>query len=309
VGLGRGTLRKIGHWLFALGQSDTAAVHERKVSRAMTNEKTSARGVVRDIPLSQLVIGQAQVRTDLSSGIDDLAASISRQGLLQPIQVVRRADDRYEILAGQRRFLAHQHLGYKSIMAIVREEDDIDPTVISLTENLVRKDNSQKELIDACTKLYKRYGSIKLVAEETGLSSTIVGQYVKYDQLIPALKTKVDSAQLDMKVALQAQKAATDELGNVDSQAAEKFAVELKPMSNQQRNKFVQVVTEDPAASVEEKIEKGRKQPVLRQVIVTLEDSMHKGLQTFARDEGCNQDEAAASLIEDGLARRGLISE
>lgn len=275
----------------------------------MTNEKTSARGVVRDIPLSQLVIGQAQVRTDLSSGIDDLAASISRQGLLQPIQVVRRADDRYEILAGQRRFLAHQHLGYKSIMAIVREEDDIDPTVISLTENLVRKDNSQKELIDACTKLYKRYGSIKLVAEETGLSSTIVGQYVKYDQLIPALKTKVDSAQLDMKVALQAQKAATDELGNVDSQAAEKFAVELKPMSNQQRNKFVQVVTEDPAASVEEKIEKGRKQPVLRQVIVTLEDSMHKGLQTFARDEGCNQDEAAASLIEDGLARRGLISE
>jgi hypothetical protein len=98
-------------------------------------------------------------------------------------------------------------------------------------------------------------------------------------------------------------------MGNVDSQAAEKFAVELKPMSNQQRNKFVQVVTEDPAASVEEKIERGRKQPVLRQVIVTLEDSMHKGLQTFARDEGCNQDEAAAALIEDGLTRRGLISE
>jgi ParB family chromosome partitioning protein len=275
----------------------------------MTNENSSARGVVRDLPLSQLVIGQAQVRTDLTSGIDDLAASIRRQGLLQPIQVVRRGHDRYEILAGQRRFLAHQKLGYPSIMAIVREEDDIDPTVISLTENLVRKDNSQKELIDACTKLYKRYGSIKLVAEETGLSSNVVGQYVKYDQLIPVLKEKVDSAQLDMKVALQAQKAATDEMGNVDSQAAEKFAVELKPMSNQQRNKFVQVVTEDPAASVEEKIERGRKQPVLRQVIVTLEDSMHKGLQTFARDEGCNQDEAAAALIEDGLTRRGLISE
>ncbi len=275
----------------------------------MSIDNTSSRGVVRDIPLSQLVIGQAQVRTDLASGIEDLAASIRRQGLLQPIQVVRRGDDRYEILAGQRRFLAHQQIGYKSIMAIVREDDDIDPTVISLTENLVRKDNSQKELIDACTKLYKRYGTIKLVAEETGLSSALVGQYVKYDQLIPALKSKVDLAQLDMKVALQAQKAATDEQGNVDAKAAEKFAVELKPMSNQQRNKFVQVVSEDPAASVEEKIERGRKQPVLRQVIVTLEDSMHKGLQTFARDEGCNQDEAAASLIEDGLARRGLISE
>lgn len=283
--------------------------HLNKEQGIMPSQQSSARGKVQELPLAQLEIGQAQVRTDLTSGIDDLAASIRRQGLLQPIQVVRRGAGKYEILAGQRRFLAHQRLGYESILAIVREEDDVDPTVISLTENLVRRDNSQKELIDACTKLFKRYGSIKMVADETGLSVAIVSQYVKYDQLIPSLKEKVESSQLDMKVALQAQKAATDEAGNVDGEAAEKFAVELKPMSNQQRAKFVQVVKEEPGASVEEKIERGRKQPVLRQVLVTLEESMHKGLQSFARDEGCNQDEAAASLIEDGLARRGLIGE
>lgn len=276
------------------------------------NEPYSSLGVVEDLPLDRLEIGKAQVRVDLSSGIDELAASIRKQGLLQPIVVAKQANGRYEILAGQRRFLAHQKLGYKTIRAIVHDAESIDDdtkVAISLTENLVRRDNNQKELIDACTKLFKRYGSVKMVAEETGLSAGIVSQYVKYDQLIPELKSKVDSAQLDMKIALQAQKAATLEDGSVDQEAAEKFAAELKPMSNAARKKFVEVVSNDPTESLEEKIERGRKQPVLKQVIVTLEESMHRGLQSFAKDEGLNQDEAASQLIEDGLSRRGFLEE
>jgi ParB family chromosome partitioning protein len=273
--------------------------------------ESSSIGDIIEVPLDKIDIGTAQVRTDLSSGIDDLAASIKRQGLLQPIYLSAKKNGRYEILAGQRRFLAHQKLGYKKIRAIVTDKaiDEDTKVAISLTENLVRRDNSQKELIDACTKLFKRYGSIKMVAEETGLAAPVVSQYVKYDQLIPDLQKKVDSAELDMRVALQAQQAATDSEGSVDPQAAKKFALELAPMSNQMRKVFLKAVNDDPTASLEEKIDRGRKQPVLRQVIVTLEESMHRGLQSFAKDEGVNQDEAAATLIEDGLSRRGLISD
>ena len=216
------------------------------------------------------------------------------------------------MLAGQRRFLAHQKLGYKTIRAIVADPGSVDDdtkVAISLTENLVRRDNTQKELIDACTKLFRRYGSIKMVADETGLTAAVVSQYVKYDQLIPELKKKVDNAQLDMKVALQAQKAATQADGSVDTQAASKYAAELAPMSDPKRKSFVKAVETDPTASVEEKIERGRKQPVLKQIVVTLEESLHKGLQSYAKDEGLNQNEAAASLIEDGLARRNLLEE
>lgn len=273
---------------------------------------SSSLGTVHELPLNLLEIGKAQVRVDLSSGIEELAASIRKQGLLQPIVVAEQSNGRYEILAGQRRFLAHKKLGYETIRAIVRDADSIDDetkVAISLTENMVRRDNNQKELIDACTKLFKRYGSIKMVSEETGLSAAIVSQYVKYDQLIPELRKKVDSAQLDMKIALQAQKAATLDDGSVNEEAAVKFAAELKPMSNFARKKFVEVVVNDPTESIEEKIERGRKQPVLKQVIVTLEESMHKGLQNYAKDEGLNQDEAASQLIEDGLSRRGLLGE
>lgn len=273
---------------------------------------SSSIGSIKDISLDLIEIGTSQVRTDLSSGIDDLAASIKKQGLIQPIYVAEKAGGKYEMLVGQRRFLAHKKLGYKKIRAIVTEADkldDDDKVAISLSENLVRRDNSQKEKIDACTKLFKKYGTVKLVAEGTGLSPTLVSQYVKYDQLIPELKKKVDGAQLDMKTALQAQKAATEGNGDIDSTAAIKYADELAPLSNQQRKNFVKVACADPTATIEEKIERGRKQPLLRQVVVTLEESLHQGLQSYAKDEGVNQDEAASILIEDGLTRRGVLEE
>jgi ParB family chromosome partitioning protein len=267
---------------------------------------------VEEISIEKIEIGTAQVRTDLSSGIEDLASSIKKQGLLQPIYVAKQSNGRFEVLAGQRRLLAVKKLGQKTIRAIVADGnaiDELSKVAISLSENLIRKDNSQKELIDACTKLYKRYGSLKMVADETGLAAGLVSQYVKYDQLTQRLKEKVDQAQIDMKVALQAQKAATNPDGTVDEVAAEKFAAELSPLSNQQRRSFVKVVSQDPTESLEEKIEKGRKQPVLRQISITLEDSLHKGLQKYANDESINQDDAAVSLIEEGLSRRGIDVE
>src|SRR5580704_9140241 len=105
---------------------------------------TSSKGEVREIPLNQLDVGTAQVRVDMKSGIDDLAQSIQKQGLLQPIYVISKPDGRYEILAGQRRFLACQKLGHKTIRAIVTDAEAVDDDTrvsISLTENLVRRDN------------------------------------------------------------------------------------------------------------------------------------------------------------------------
>ena len=89
----------------------------------------------------------------------------------------------------------------------------MEQLTISLTENLVRKDLSRKELIDACTLLFKQYGDLNIVAQETGLSRTTVGEYVKYEQLATGLKELVDSGAVDVKVALQAQKAAGFPIG------------------------------------------------------------------------------------------------
>ena len=96
-------------------------------------------------------------------------------------------------------------------MAFVRT-DTIDEHLakgISVTENVMRLDLTRKELIDSCTSLYKKYGSIKDVCEATGLPQLTVGLYVKYDRLVPKLKKLVDDGEVDMKTALRAQDAAS----------------------------------------------------------------------------------------------------
>ena len=270
----------------------------------VASRKNSDIGEVRDLPLSQLSIGKSQARVSPNKDIDDLAMSIRTIGLLEPIVVTPVSGDKYEILTGQRRFLAHVQLEYETIKCVIveRELDQREQLAISVTENLVRKDLSRKELINACTMLYRRYGSMKMVSEETGLSTNTVSEYVKYDQLVEGLKELVDAGKIDVKAALQAQRAATDGAGDVDEDAAVKFGKELAPMGAAQRGNFVKAAEEDPDASIEEKIEKGRAQPVVRQIVVTLEAGIHQQLQTYARDEGLKQDEAAATLLEEALS-------
>ena len=106
---------------------------------------------VREIPLDKLVIGKGQVRlSGVSKGIDELAESIAKLGLLEPIVVCpAKKEGHYEILTGQRRFLAHKQLDKKTIRAAILEEE-VDETmakVISVTENLVRRDLDSKDLI------------------------------------------------------------------------------------------------------------------------------------------------------------------
>ena len=134
---------------------------------------------VQELKLEDLTLAKGQVRTKVGEGIDELAESIRVLGLLEPIVVMPSSSKpgKYEILTGQRRFLAHKRLKQTTIQAIVKT-DKIDEHVakgISVTENMMRLDLTRKELIDACTSLYKKYGSVKDVCEATGLPQAKVG--------------------------------------------------------------------------------------------------------------------------------------
>lgn len=264
---------------------------------------------VREIALSDLSIGKGQVRVkDVGKEIEELAASIKVMGLLEPIVVCPSHEKgKFEILTGQRRFLAHKQLKKKTIMATVLEGNlsDEDAKAISLTENLIRRDLSLKELIDACTSLYKKYGSIKAVSEETGISAGLVNQYVKYDRLIPELKKMVDGGNVDLKAALRAQDAAAAGEEKVSAKEAVKLAKEMSSMSGVQQAKLVQNIR-DGADTVEDAIENAKTGGKVTQITVTLTASVHKWLQSFASQEGTSQDDAAAGLIEEGLLGKGF---
>ena len=266
-----------------------------------------------DIPLGELVIGTGQVRTkDLGKDVDQLAKSIEKQGLLQPIVVCKSTSaGKWEILTGQRRFLAHKLLKRDKITAAILDErvDEGEAKAISITENLIRRNLTGPELIDGVTFLYNKYGTAKAVHEMTGIPYADVLRYVKYPRLIPILKKMVDKGDVDIKVALKAQDAAAVGDDPPDPVDAVKLATEMKSMSDAQRKKLVKERKERPADPVEDAIEDAWTASRITQVIVTLTRDAHLALQHYAKDQDLNQDEAAAGIIEETLIRRGLLEE
>lgn len=263
---------------------------------------------VKEIPLDNLDIGKGQVRLrHVGKEIGELADSIRAVGLLEPIVVCEtETPDKFEIVTGQRRFLAHKELGESHILAGILDERVDEPTakVLSVTENLIRRDLDSKDLIDACTYLYKRYGSIKAVVEETGLPHGKVSQYVKYDQLIEPLKALVDTGQVNMQTALRAQRAAGVS-GEVNAEEAVEFAKEMTPMSGAQQAKIIATREKDPGIPSDQVIEDAKKGGRITQIRVTLSTQVHVSLQEFAQSEDTSIDDAARVLIQDGLNQKG----
>jgi len=156
---------------------------------------------IKEIEMEKIFISKFNTRKDLDAGteeggIDDLAKSINEQGLLSPITVRMGKNDDYELIVGQRRFLACQKLGWKTIPAIVRDiDDDIDLTIISLVENVHRADMAPIDKAKAYKTIYEKHKTISKVAKETGVSATTISKYLKLLDLAPSIQEKLTTSQ------------------------------------------------------------------------------------------------------------------
>lgn len=266
----------------------------------------------REIALDDLVIGRGQARTqDPGKDIDELAESINVQGLLQPIVVCpARESGKLEILTGQRRFLAHKLLRRECITAAVLDErvEESEAKAISITENLIRRRLSGKELTDGIVYLYNIYGSIKAVAETTGISQKIVGRHVRYPRLIDPLKKMVDDG-LNIQAAIKAQDAATDENEVTDPERAVILAQEMRPLNDPQIKKFAEESERHPGKPLVEVIEYATSAARISQMIVDVSHDALAAIRRVANEEGTNQSEAASMLIHEALTARGLLEE
>lgn len=131
-----------------------------------------------DIPIDQILTENNPRRTFNESTIRELAESISQYGLLQPI-VVRKKAGKYELINGERRFRAHKLLKRKTILAIVKNVEQIDVSKlpeIKLVENLQREDLSESDLALSLQELKNRH---KETNEQLAKRINKSGQWVK----------------------------------------------------------------------------------------------------------------------------------
>lgn len=155
---------------------------------------------VKDIEISKIVVSEQNVRKDLTAGteeanLDDLANSIKEKGLLSPVTVVHKGDH-YDLIVGQRRFLACKKLGYEKIAAIIREEsDDTDYLTLSLIENIHRSDMSPIDKAKAYNSLFEKYNDYERVSKETGITIATIKRYIKLLDLDPRLQEKLSNSE------------------------------------------------------------------------------------------------------------------
>lgn len=114
----------------------------------------------REVPIAQLHANPNQPRrTFRDEGLDELADSIRRYGILNPIVVRLVSDGRYEIVAGERRFRAATRAGLTKVPVTIRHSDDRETLEMSIVENVQREDIDPVE----CALAYRR------LADEFGL--------------------------------------------------------------------------------------------------------------------------------------------
>ena len=204
---------------------------------------------VQDIPLDRLFVSESNVRRqERSADIDELAASIRRDGLQQAI-VVQPANGRFEILIGQRRFIAAKLLNLPSLPARVRRTrlNAFDAKVISFAENVQRRDLSPRDKAEACQYLLDELRTVAAVAERLGVTEQTVRKWLGYAGVHEGLKELVEEGQITVPTAMRLAEYVEDERKAV--QIAERIGTTKPPPRH--RDRILAAVEEAPDRSVD----------------------------------------------------------
>jgi len=165
-----------------LGRGLDALLGDAPVARAVEDEPpASGPGPRRELPIEHLAPNPDQPRRVFAEdAIGELAESIKARGLLQPILVRPRGRDRYEIVAGERRWRAAQQAQLHKVAVVIRELTDEETAEIALIENVQRVDLSPIEEAQAYHRLADAYGRTQEeIARAVGKSRSHVANIMR----------------------------------------------------------------------------------------------------------------------------------
>ncbi len=168
-----------------------------KVSEAPAGNEAATPSVLR---LDQLQAGKYQPRTRMDEGaLYELAESIRTQGIMQPILVRAIGDNRYEIIAGERRSRAARLAGLTEVPVLVRDVPDEAAAVMALIENIQREDLNPLEEAQGLQRLTQEFGlTHEQAAQAVGRSRSAASNLLRLLQLAEPVQTMLMAGDLDM---------------------------------------------------------------------------------------------------------------
>ncbi|MCG9633445.1 MULTISPECIES: ParB/RepB/Spo0J family partition protein [Vibrio] len=190
--------RGLGKGLDALLATSSMAREKQQV--ASHSQALSADGELTELAIGSLKPGVYQPRKDMApDALEELAASIQSQGIIQPIVVRPLSQDHYEIIAGERRWRAARQAGLKQVPCLVKKVEDRAAIAMALIENIQREDLNVIEEAQALERLQNEFElTHQKVAEVIGKSRTTVSNLLRLNQLAAPVKELVVTKQLEM---------------------------------------------------------------------------------------------------------------
>lgn len=199
-GLGRGLDVLLGMANSNHEQSETHPSETPMMTENSTTATPSGGSALRQIPLDSIQKGRYQPRIDLhQETLEELAASIRAQGVVQPVVVRPLADGKYELIAGERRWRAAYLAELTEIPAVVRDVQDSAALAISLIENIQRENLNPLEEATALHRLVEEFSlTHEEAAQAVGRSRTAVTNLIRLLNLQPEVRTMVENGDMEM---------------------------------------------------------------------------------------------------------------
>ena len=237
----------------------------------------------------------------------ELAISIEVNGLMQPI-VLRGTygSPPYDVIVGQRRFLAHEYLEADTIKAVFAGDiSDTQALILSLSENLLRQEMNHADIAKAVTILYEEFGKDeKQVQKKLGLSIRAIRNYLVVDsQATPKIKALLDARKIsptDAKRVLLASQG--------DDEKADSLADELVNLTKHDKSRIVEAAKSNPNASAKEIIEKAKKPKVEESIIINLPFKISEALQEAVDSLNMESEEIIKNALMAWLATNDFLT-
>ena len=191
-GLGRGLEALLG-----AGTEASQAASTGDTGEALPEEDRAA---LKDLPVEFLQRGKYQPRRDMDpESLQELADSIRAQGVMQPIVVRRIGDQRYEIIAGERRWRAAQLAELATVPAVIKDVTDEAAIAMALIENIQREDLNPIEEAVALQRLQREFSLTQQeVARAVGKSRSTVANLLRLMALQEDVRLLLERGDLEM---------------------------------------------------------------------------------------------------------------
>lgn len=264
-----------------------------------------------EVNIDDIELKGVNVRTDLDTpnsqeNLKELAESIRVNGLMQPILLRGEfGNPPYDVIVGQRRFLAHKLLNKETIKATFSGPlDEINALLLSLSENICRQELNYTDTADAITLLYNHFDKdVHKVQEHLGLSIRTIRSYIKIqDQASEKIKSLLEQGQVSMSDAKRAIDAAQGDLNKADI-----LVGELANLTKYEKKRVVEIGKEKSDATAEQIVIEAKKPKVEETIILNLPLEVHRALEAASLELSLEGEDIALKALKGWLETNDFL--